>query len=80
MPGYMGFIAGITSNPKVSELEAGLAPRQPNTGLAAIYHQNIPGYTGHNPMTAINDRGPRQITRMSTTGRDYGGYLGWERK
>jgi len=79
MPGYMGFIPGTTNNPKVSILESGLAPRQPNTGLSDIYHQNIPGYTGHNPVTAINDRGPRQITKMSTFGRDYGSYLGWEK-
>lgn len=80
MPGYMGFIPGTTNNPKCSIIESGLEPRQPNTGMSDIYHQNMPGYTGHNPVTAINDRGPRQITKMSTFGRDYGTYLGWERK
>ena len=37
------------------------------SNITEIYHQNIPGYTGHLPTDSRNDLGPRQITSRTTS-------------
>lgn len=72
MPGYQGFIPTNTNNPKVAEIEKGEKLRSNDkNNLVEIYHLNIPGYAGHVPVCAQNDKGPRQISTMTVHGKDY---------
>ena len=76
IPGYQGFLPGNTNNVKCAAVEAGLVERDPGAGISETFHTNMPSYSGHAPKVAINDRGTRQVTKMSTFGRDYGRCLG----
>lgn len=72
IPGYQGFLATNTRTPEVAAAEMGLAIRSVDkTNLTETYHQNVPGYSGHNPDSAKNDRGGRQPTQLTISGRDY---------
>lgn len=77
IPGYQGYIPTNTNNPKVKAIESGDTVRDTSkTNLVEIYHLNIPGYAGTVPDNAKNDKGPRQISTMTVTGKDYSGTAG----
>ena len=67
-----------TNNPDCAQVECGLKTREKFLNVADQYHVNIPGYSGHLPSTALNDRGSRQITMMTTFGRDFSANAGFE--
>jgi len=72
VPGYQGFLPTNTNNPKVAKIESGQCLRSVDkTNITEIFHLNLPGYWGHIPTSAINDRGPRQMSTMTTMGRAY---------
>jgi hypothetical protein len=74
VPGYQGFMPTNTHNPKCEKIEQGREPREkPGMGsnITEIYHENIPGYTGHLPVDSRNDLGPRQIVSRTTFGSSY---------
>lgn len=72
IPGYQGFLPTNTNNPKVAAIEAGESVRTVDkTNVTEIYHLNLPGYAGHVPSSACNDRGPRQISSMTVMGKDF---------
>lgn len=80
IPGYQGFLPTNTNNPRVAAIEAGEHMRTVDkTNITEVFHLNPPGYAGHVPGNAQNDRGPRQINRFSTTGRDYSSVGGFVR-
>lgn len=71
VPGYTGFIPTNTHQPKVLQVEQGGRERSVDkTKLTDTYHLNLPGYAGHLPREAVNDRGPRQVTTMTVGGKD----------
>jgi len=77
IPGYQGYLPSNTDNPRCAEIEVGDKERKRWSNIADQYHLNIPGYSAHIPENAINDKGTRQLTRMTTFGRDYGRMAGY---
>jgi len=72
VPGYQGFLPTNTNNPKVAAVEAGTSNRSVDkTNITEIFHLNLPGYAGHKPSCASNDRGPRQMSTMTVMGRAF---------
>ena len=67
------------NNPDCANFECGINERERWLNLSDQYHLNIPGYSGHLPKTAINDKGTRQVTSMTTFGQDYSANSGFER-
>lgn len=77
IPGYQGYIPTNTNNSKVKSIESGEQIREVSkSNLVDIYHLNIPGYAGTVPTNAKNDKGPRQISTMTVTGKDYSSTAG----
>lgn len=77
IPGYQGFLPINTNNPKVAAIEAGEHMRGVDkSNLCEVFHLNMPGYAGHVPSNAHNDRGPRQINTFSTAGKTYASDVG----
>lgn len=66
-----GYLPMNTNNPRCAEIEAGVEDRRKPTNIRETYHQNPPGYSGFTPKVAFNDKGPRQVVKMSTFGRDF---------
>ena len=73
-PGYSGFIPETGRNPHASA--QGVCPAErtgtKNFELQTLfqYPQNIPGYAGYRPQTAVNDVGPIRDESKTTAGRD----------
>jgi len=58
IPGYQGFMATNTANPKVAAITHGGTLRSTDkTNLTHVFHTNMVGYAGHKPLNACNDRG-----------------------
>jgi len=72
VPGYQGFLPTNTNNPKVAKIERGDFNRAVDkSNITEIFHLNLPGYLGHIPTNSMNDRGPRQMSSMTTMGKAY---------
>jgi len=73
-PGYSGFIPETGRNPLATSQGLCHAGREgtKNFELQKLfqYPQNIPGYAGYRPQTAINDVGPVRNESLTTAGRD----------
>lgn len=80
IPGYQGFLPTNTNNKLVAAIEAGEHTRGVDkSNLCEIYHLNLPGYAGHAPGNAGNDRGPRQINTFSISGKELSAAAGLHR-
>lgn len=72
IPGYQGFLATNTCNPRVARVENGGTMRNiDKSNLTAAFHTNTLGYSGHKPLNAANDRGGVRLTTRTTTGAAY---------
>lgn len=72
IPGYQGFLATNTANPRVAEVAHGGTLRSTDkTNLTQVFHTNIVGYAGHKPMNACNDKGGVTVGLHTTNGRDF---------
>jgi len=72
IPGYQGFLATNTANPRVAEVAHGGNLRSTDkTNLTQIFHTNTVGYLGHKPQNACNDRGGFTTSLHTTNGRDF---------
>lgn len=73
-PGYSGFIPETGRNPHATQ--QGLCVKErtgtKNFELQTLfqYPQQMPGYSGYRPQTAINDVGPIRNEALTTSGRD----------
>uniref|UniRef100_A0A0G4G3C2 Uncharacterized protein n=1 Tax=Chromera velia CCMP2878 TaxID=1169474 RepID=A0A0G4G3C2_9ALVE len=69
-PNYGGFLPVNLKNTGVARHAEGAATRSVDkTNITDIYRHNLPGYGGHVPTNAVNDRGPRILGDRSSTGR-----------
>ncbi|KAJ1447106.1 hypothetical protein M885DRAFT_543999 [Pelagophyceae sp. CCMP2097] len=59
IPGYSGYIPNSDRNAEAVSQADGSAARQPVSSLRLYHRHNLPGYAGHNPANALNDKGPR---------------------
>lgn len=81
VPGYQGFLPCNTNNPKVAVIESGVSLRSVDKcNITEIFHLNLPGYAGHIPTNACNDRGPRQMTTMTVMGKAFSESTGHDLK
>lgn len=72
IPGYQGFIPGNTFSEETARVEMGDFYRSlDKTDIQQTYHTNLIGYSGHEPKSAINDRGGRHPTARTVYGHDY---------
>lgn len=73
-PGYSGFIPETGRNPHATTQGVCTGERTgtKNFELQTLfqYPQNIPGYAGYRPQTAVNDVGPVRNELLTTSGRD----------
>ena len=81
-PGYSGHIPSSNRNPNACIQADGAAARKPTFSMfrlktgqpvssLRLYHRhNVPGYGGHNPNNASNDKGPRYsgANRLTSSG------------
>lgn len=66
VPGYQGHIPmGSARGERCVERSVD------KTNVVEIFHTNLVGYAGHVPMSARNDRGGRQLTTETVSGRDF---------
>jgi len=78
IPGYQGFLPTNTNNPRVAAIEAGEHIRTVDkSNLCEIFHLNLPGYAGHVSGNAKNDRGSRQISTFSLSGKELSAVAGF---
>lgn len=73
IPGYQGFLATNTANPRVAEIAHGGTMRTTDkSNITETYQTNMVGYLGHKPQNALNDRGAFTVDkRLTTKGRDF---------
>jgi hypothetical protein len=72
IPGYQGFLATNTANPRVARVEMGGTMRSVDkTNLTNEFHVNLLGYSGHKPQNPNNDKGGYRPSALSTMGRDF---------
>mmetsp|Transcript_40201 Transcript_40201/g.92408 ORF Transcript_40201/g.92408 Transcript_40201/m.92408 type:complete len:274 (+) Transcript_40201:101-922(+) len=71
IPGYQGFISSTPDIPGQPVQSVGERSTVDKSMFTETYHRNIVGYSGHVPLNARNDRGPRRNLPVSTMGRDY---------
>jgi len=72
MPGYQGFLATNTANPKVAQVVNGSELRSTDkSNLTHVFHTNLVGYAGHKATNACNDRGGVRPSVHTTMGRDF---------
>lgn len=73
VPGYQGFIPSCpTLTHEAARAADGAGFRNTDkSNIEHVYHANIVGYSGHCPESARNDRGGRQPTKLTTSGRDF---------
>jgi hypothetical protein len=71
IPGYQGFLATNTANPRVAAIAHGGTLRSTDkSNLTEAFHTVCVGYAGHKPRNACNDRGGVAFTTLTTKGRD----------
>jgi len=69
MPGYQGFLATNTANPKIAAIVQGGTLRSTDkSNLTHVFHTNMVNYAGHKPKNACNDRGGVSNHTMSQCG------------
>jgi len=72
IPGYQGFLATNTVNPKVAAVAHGGNLRSTDkANITQVFHTNCVGYAGHKPENARNDRGGVTQDSRTTIGRDF---------
>jgi len=73
VPGYQGFIPGNTFSDEVARIENGDFNRSVDkTNIEQTYHLNLIGYSGHQPKSALNDRGGKKPSGRETVyGHDF---------
>lgn len=73
IPGYQGFLATNTTNPKVAAIEQGSKYRNAHEKhvLVEQFHTNLLNYCGHVPANANNDNGGHSTTTLSTMGASF---------
>jgi hypothetical protein len=73
IPGYNGFIPKTDLNP--TALQQGKCDQTRNTiikqNIVENYQVKMPGYSGHKPMSCVNDRGTVRPSCLSTAGESF---------
>lgn len=73
IPGYTGFIPKTDFNEKAVGQSMVEATRNTivKQNIVENYQVKLPGYQGHKPMCAVNDRGQPRPSCLSTEGEKY---------
>jgi len=72
IPGYQGFIPGNTFSESVARIEEGDFNRSTDkTNIEQVYHCNVIGYSGHQPLSACNESGGRKPSTRTVYGHDF---------
>jgi hypothetical protein len=73
IPGYNGFLPKADMNETALKQSIGLNTRETiiKQNIVENYNMRIPGYGGHKPMSAINDRGALRPVCLSTAGETF---------
>jgi len=71
IPGYQGFIRSAADIPGQPVQGVGDRSTVDKTNFTETYHRNVVGYSGHIPLNARNDRGPRRNLPVTTMSRDF---------
>lgn len=74
IPGYTGFIPKAQTNETAMKQGMMVEPRPAPVSksiLRETFARNTPGYSGHQPRAAINDRGPVQPNTRSVYGSEF---------
>jgi len=73
IPGYNGFIPKTDLNP--TAVAQGLCRQDRQTiikqNIVENYSVKVPGYSGHKPMSCVNDRGTLRPSCLSTGGESF---------
>ena len=74
IPGYNGFIPKSDFNEKALE-QSKLEGKDRNTivkqNIVENYSVKLPGYSGHKPMSTVNDRGVPRPNCLNTNGESF---------
>ncbi len=73
IPGYNGFIPAIDINEQAVSQSKGSEARQTiiKQNIVENYNVKVPGYSGHKPMSVVNDRGQARGQCLSTEGEKF---------
>ena len=73
IPGYNGYLPKTDLNPTAILQRTGEVARNTiiKQNIVENYQVRIPGYSGHNPMSVLNDRGSLRPNCLSTTGETF---------
>jgi len=73
IPGYTGHIPKNTHIPEIMMQATGSIPRTTflKQNIIENYHTRLPGYAGHKPRCALNDRGNLRESCFSTIGERF---------
>ena len=73
IPGYNGYLPKTDLNPTAILQGTGEVARNTiiKQNIVENYQVRIPGYSGHNPMSVLNDRGSLRPNCLSTTGETF---------
>ena len=73
IPGYNGFIPTIDINENAVSQSKGQDARNTivKQNIVENYNVRVPGYSGHKPMSVINDRGSHRDKCLSTKGETF---------
>lgn len=73
IPGYNGFIPKTDFNPGAVEQASTLGARNTivKQNIIENYQVKVPGYSGHKPMGAMNERGVFRPNCLNTSGEAF---------
>ena len=73
IPGYNGYLPKTDLNPNAILQGLGQAPRNTivKQNIVENYSVKVPGYSGHKPMSCMNDRGSLRPQCLSTQGESF---------
>lgn len=73
IPGYNGYLPKTDLNPTAILQGLGQEPRATfiKQNIVENYQVRIPGYSGHKPMSVINDRGALRPSCLTTIGEKF---------
>lgn len=73
IPGYNGFIPKSDLNPKAVEHGTGYSSRDTiiKQNIVENHQRRLPGFSGHLPMSAVNDRGNVRPMCLSPEGETF---------
>lgn len=73
IPGYGGFIPRTANNPQAVQQGDGIKPRAIRQDLRLYHTDDLPGYTGHKPVSCANYRGEMTtgLDKNTTHGATY---------